>query len=1062
MRIGKVNYNGVSSDTLGVFVSGSGSYDAAEYDVTKYEVMGRNGDILIPNNRYKNIEVTYPCFIPNDFETRVQAVRNWMRSARSYARIEDNYDLLHYRMGIGKGVLKFSPAQQSIGANAQLVFNCKPQRFLKSGEEEQDVVRTPYSFTGDTVEFETDEVKTLEKAEVTLAPSQNGTPWISATPDTEPYLYRALPSNVGNSELDTLVGGTVNWNQLASLSASDWTLSNASWTEANGVVTIQSTAGGTTYAKYAYFKLKNNHVYRYSLSVTPGTKNTVFGAFYSTADYEWRTVVTAGEPKTAYSGMFKAAHDTTVFRVGLATTAVSTDSMTMEGCQVFDLTAMFGSNIADYVYTLESGTAGAGVAWLKKYGFITKDYYAYDAGSLLSVKTSAKVITGVNLFDRDTVGIEQGAISSSTGGNSSRNDRCRTTGYVPVKPNAQYTLSVSIANEQNPRLYVMEYSGQNISNYIGSSNGWQNNNYTFVTGASTEYLRFVCAHATDVTMTASDVNWVMLQAGDTATAYVAYTAPTTYSLDSDLELRGPLALDANNNLVYDGDVYPPSGNVTREIIEIDLGDLTWTKQSTGNYYWAKLTTPYRPATNTWLICAGYEHDGYGASGIGYYPTIDKAFRHYYTSASQTAFEVYFHDESYTTKDAFVAHVTGMKLAYELKTQTTESADPYTSPQSVSDGGTEEYVDSRTVPMPVGHRTYYANIVPITGETGANLTHTGVNLLGGTDLKNAVVAYIPTASVDTTNKYVSFASGSATNGDGLTEGVPFKENTRYTFIMTIYKTSGTGSNLDIRYTDGTHTLLGSVSAATTKETLVFVSAENKTVSGLYKYNQSGYTRIYYEESGIFEGVLTASQFTEYQGATYNVTFTDQGTVYGGTYDFVTGTLKVTHASIASYNGETIGTPWLSSYEEYSVGATPTTGAQVVYPLESPQTYSLTPQAISSIVGTNYVWSNCPPVTVGYSDPFDAHNPTQYEAKPLLKLENPLTGAVINVNAFTITATTSYTGVVEIDCESQNIYSGDTNLNSIFTVANFPVLQSGSNVITFSDADSMKIVPRWWEL
>ena len=58
---------------------------------------------------------------------------------------------------------------------------------------------------------------------------------------------------------------------------------------------------------------------------------------------------------------------------------------------VIDLTTMFGTTIADYVYTLESGTAGAGITWLKNNGFFTADYYPYNAGGLLSVKTSKKI-----------------------------------------------------------------------------------------------------------------------------------------------------------------------------------------------------------------------------------------------------------------------------------------------------------------------------------------------------------------------------------------------------------------------------------------------------------------------------------------------------------------------------------------------------------------------------------------------------------------------------------------------------------------------------------------------
>lgn len=135
MKIGWVEYNGKKSSSLGVHVSGKGTYNAAELDISSHVVPGRNGEILISNGRYKNIDITYPAFAPSDFEARVQAVRNWMRSAEGYRRIEDNYDPDHFRMGIAKKVLTFNTSQLNRGANFQMVFDCKPQRFLKSGEE---------------------------------------------------------------------------------------------------------------------------------------------------------------------------------------------------------------------------------------------------------------------------------------------------------------------------------------------------------------------------------------------------------------------------------------------------------------------------------------------------------------------------------------------------------------------------------------------------------------------------------------------------------------------------------------------------------------------------------------------------------------------------------------------------------------------------------------------------------------------------------------------------------------------------------------------------------------
>ena len=57
---------------------------------------------------------------------------------------------------------------------------------------------------------------------------------------------------------------------------------------------------------------------------------------------------------------------------------------------VIDLTIAFGSTIADYIYSLETGTPGAGVNWIR--ALFPKNYYAYDAGTLRSVQTSDHVM----------------------------------------------------------------------------------------------------------------------------------------------------------------------------------------------------------------------------------------------------------------------------------------------------------------------------------------------------------------------------------------------------------------------------------------------------------------------------------------------------------------------------------------------------------------------------------------------------------------------------------------------------------------------------------------------
>lgn len=137
-KINSVTYNSIASDTLGVYVTGSGAYDAAELDIKAYEIPGKNGDILISNNRWKNIEVVYPAFVVG-MSSRIQSIRNWLTGAQGYTTISDTFDTTHFREGISSGRQSFEAQPTIDGANFELVFNCKPQRYLTSGDSYQSV-----------------------------------------------------------------------------------------------------------------------------------------------------------------------------------------------------------------------------------------------------------------------------------------------------------------------------------------------------------------------------------------------------------------------------------------------------------------------------------------------------------------------------------------------------------------------------------------------------------------------------------------------------------------------------------------------------------------------------------------------------------------------------------------------------------------------------------------------------------------------------------------------------------------------------------------------------------
>lgn len=133
MRIGKLTFDGQNSSDFGLIVAGAGTFDPALPDMTAYTVPGKNGDVFLDNKRYKNVDVTYPGFIADAFVSNSQGIRNWILGPKSYKRLEDNFDTTHFRMAIGSSV-EFSPVAENTAANMSITFNCKPQRFLKSGD----------------------------------------------------------------------------------------------------------------------------------------------------------------------------------------------------------------------------------------------------------------------------------------------------------------------------------------------------------------------------------------------------------------------------------------------------------------------------------------------------------------------------------------------------------------------------------------------------------------------------------------------------------------------------------------------------------------------------------------------------------------------------------------------------------------------------------------------------------------------------------------------------------------------------------------------------------------
>lgn len=133
MGVNSITFNGVNSLTYDMYVSGNQTFNSAAKDYEKVSVPGRSGDLLLFNKRYQNVDVNYDAIVIKNYQANTEAIRAWLLSADGYCRLEDTYHPNEYRMAAFAGPINFDTMMLQAG-QTELIFDCKPQRWLKSGE----------------------------------------------------------------------------------------------------------------------------------------------------------------------------------------------------------------------------------------------------------------------------------------------------------------------------------------------------------------------------------------------------------------------------------------------------------------------------------------------------------------------------------------------------------------------------------------------------------------------------------------------------------------------------------------------------------------------------------------------------------------------------------------------------------------------------------------------------------------------------------------------------------------------------------------------------------------
>ena len=270
-----------------------------------------------------------------------------------------------------------------------------------------------------------------------------------------------------------------------------------------------------------------------------------------------------------------------------------------------------------------------------------------------------------------------------------------------------------------------------------------------------------------------------------------------------------------------------------------------------------------------------------------------------------------------------------------------------------------------------------NVRPISGWTGVDIYHTGANVWDE-EWRNGY--YTNTGTFNPNANYVANKNP-----------IPILPNTTYYIYIASVPTAGR----DILYYDGEMNYL---SKASLYANATFTTPANAEYANFNLGSSYGNT---YNDDISINYPSTDTEYHAYTGHTYSVTWQDEaGTVYGGTYNFVTGVLTVTMVAftfasetwtlysggssffyrillpaytakdgdyttengyyIHIFNNTGQARIYLSSYNPTLSADSNMTellnGYKLCYELATPVTYQLDPQTITALKGINTMWTD----------------------------------------------------------------------------------------------------------
>lgn len=129
-----ITFDGVQlNDNSNIYVADDSEwYAIPERNYTAYSIAGRSGDLLQDNGKYNNIERAFKFDLIKNGKALPTLEAN-VASKVGYKELRNSDDPNCYCMAAYEGIERLAFGQLKMNGSVEILFNCKPQKFLDSG-----------------------------------------------------------------------------------------------------------------------------------------------------------------------------------------------------------------------------------------------------------------------------------------------------------------------------------------------------------------------------------------------------------------------------------------------------------------------------------------------------------------------------------------------------------------------------------------------------------------------------------------------------------------------------------------------------------------------------------------------------------------------------------------------------------------------------------------------------------------------------------------------------------------------------------------------------------------